>query len=409
MAYNPNTGIITAPVSIYDVQRCLGLSSTDLGTLCKSTLINRWSKMKPCRYDSLDVMVPADLGGVIGTDNNRIMANQTRHNPQYGTFGITWPDLLAIDSLRARDINRDFVWEPPIGKSGNYNYAYRLKDFNGYHHGAIKPFLSLSVSFTEHTFTATLTLNTNSSHDYVMQNLDFNIFEGVGFEPVLLVYRVNGSTYTREKLTRVISSQRGSKVICSDYPNNTSSLTFSDTVGYSNTNYVFVPALRAWKVYYNEDDPTMARHTDTILVDGGDLTSYCGVRMPQLANATAQSEALQPSIAIYNIDNRNGSVPSTDMEGNASGPYYAYVYVDFFGGDAGTTFTSVTLNATISGSSVINAIHLDPVTVAAGQTPRKVYVISSDVTGSCSVTATVAGSGMSDTLTQTVNIVPPNI
>lgn len=406
MAYNPTTGIITAPVSIYDVQRALGLSSTDLGTLCKSTLINRWSKMKPCRYDSLDVMVPADLGGVIGTDNNRIMANQTRHDPQYGTFGITWPDLLAIDSLRARDISRDFVWEPPIGKSGNYNYAYRLKDFNGYHHGAIKPFLSLSVSFTEHTFTATLTLNTNSTYDYVMQNLDYNIFEGVCFEPVLVVYRVSGSSYIRETIAEV--SGRGNKCVCSDYPDNTSSLTFTGTVSLSYTDYVFVPALRAWKSYYDADDPTMERQLDTILVSGGDLTSYCGVRMPQLANGTAQSEGLAPTLSIYNITS-DGSVPGSDMEGNTSGPYYAYVNVDFFGGDAGTTFTNVTLNATISGSSVSNAIRLNNVTVSAGQTLRKVYVISSDVTGSRSVTATVAGSSMSDTLTQTVNIVSLNI
>lgn len=45
MAYSNN--VITAPVSIYDVQRALGSSSRDLGTLCMSTNINKWARWKP--------------------------------------------------------------------------------------------------------------------------------------------------------------------------------------------------------------------------------------------------------------------------------------------------------------------------------------------------------------------------
>lgn len=42
-------GKITAPVSIEDVRTVLGVSSYDLGTLCKSEKINMWAKYKPVR------------------------------------------------------------------------------------------------------------------------------------------------------------------------------------------------------------------------------------------------------------------------------------------------------------------------------------------------------------------------
>ena len=45
MAYN--NGIVTAPVSIYDVQRALSDSSQDVKTLCMADNVNKWSKCKP--------------------------------------------------------------------------------------------------------------------------------------------------------------------------------------------------------------------------------------------------------------------------------------------------------------------------------------------------------------------------
>ena len=44
MAYS---GIITAPISIYDVQQALGVSLTDVGRLCSSPAINKWARYKP--------------------------------------------------------------------------------------------------------------------------------------------------------------------------------------------------------------------------------------------------------------------------------------------------------------------------------------------------------------------------
>ncbi len=56
MSYNASTGIISAPVSIRDVQRALGHSSADLGTLIANGNINIWAKFKPVSNTSVQYM-----------------------------------------------------------------------------------------------------------------------------------------------------------------------------------------------------------------------------------------------------------------------------------------------------------------------------------------------------------------
>lgn len=55
MAYNSNTGKITPPVSISDIQSAIGNSSGDLATLCKAPTVNMWAKYKPVQlYQVID-------------------------------------------------------------------------------------------------------------------------------------------------------------------------------------------------------------------------------------------------------------------------------------------------------------------------------------------------------------------
>ena len=54
MAYDSNEQVITAPDSIYDVQRALGNGSPDLGTLCKANTVNKWAKYKPVGKNMID-------------------------------------------------------------------------------------------------------------------------------------------------------------------------------------------------------------------------------------------------------------------------------------------------------------------------------------------------------------------
>lgn len=48
-----NNGYIVGPVSIADIKNALGVSSNDLGTLCKSSSINRWAMFKPEKHTAL--------------------------------------------------------------------------------------------------------------------------------------------------------------------------------------------------------------------------------------------------------------------------------------------------------------------------------------------------------------------
>ena len=47
-----SNGLITAPVSIDDVASALGHGSYDLGTLCMSNNVNKWSFRKPIIHTS---------------------------------------------------------------------------------------------------------------------------------------------------------------------------------------------------------------------------------------------------------------------------------------------------------------------------------------------------------------------
>jgi hypothetical protein len=44
MAYDPVSTIISAPVSIYDVQQCFGSGRNDVGGLIANVNINKWAK-----------------------------------------------------------------------------------------------------------------------------------------------------------------------------------------------------------------------------------------------------------------------------------------------------------------------------------------------------------------------------
>lgn len=71
-------GIISAPVSIRDLQRCFGLSRTDLGNLIRLGNINKWAKYKP-------VIV---AGKVV------LLSDSDRENANYGFSLVpTWSSI----------------------------------------------------------------------------------------------------------------------------------------------------------------------------------------------------------------------------------------------------------------------------------------------------------------------------
>lgn len=141
MAYNPSTGKITPPVSINDIQRAIGQSSGDLGTLCKAPTVNCWAKYKPVQKPILDTTPQYDF------TNNRWKTEselgyrpwwQGSTNAQIG--GIEPKTVTYLNDLityyTGSDLMRGWVYNKP---SGGANQPYREIDFAHYNHMAPPP------------------------------------------------------------------------------------------------------------------------------------------------------------------------------------------------------------------------------------------------------------------------------
>lgn len=113
--YNELSRKITAPVGIQNIARCLGSNSTDLGTLCCSDLINKWSLKKPVNLAKKDVLTDAELRSV--------------------NYGFSIPVYNNATQLNAAIENGE-TWEYLKPQSG----YYRATDFDGYSHLASNPF-----------------------------------------------------------------------------------------------------------------------------------------------------------------------------------------------------------------------------------------------------------------------------
>ena len=123
-----SNGIIKAPVSMSDVQVVIGSQSTDLGTLCSHTNINKFARFKPVRYPSVGLI--------------------TNANRQSVAHGIVFPDVVTVSQITGAAIQdaaaNDWDYQLPVGGASS---PYRLSDFgnveslnsDGYFHGAVPP------------------------------------------------------------------------------------------------------------------------------------------------------------------------------------------------------------------------------------------------------------------------------
>lgn len=126
MAYSNN--VITAPVSIYDVQRALNASANDVGRLCTHQNINMWAKCKPIYADKLE---PLDY------EHHEQIANY------HAGLSIVKADTevkfveavkAAFVSTQYQDKNGDCVMVKYDRPQGGMISPYRLTDFDGYNH-----------------------------------------------------------------------------------------------------------------------------------------------------------------------------------------------------------------------------------------------------------------------------------
>lgn len=110
-----DNGIVTAPVSIRDVNKAIGARHTDVAALLTDTSVNMWAKYKGERIASIAPISFAD-----------------RCNNLFGLTHGTYTTWAALKAAYDGDLN-GWGYNRPIGGAAS---PYRLTDFNGYDHSA---------------------------------------------------------------------------------------------------------------------------------------------------------------------------------------------------------------------------------------------------------------------------------
>lgn len=130
MAYNASEQLITAPVSIRNLQDCFGLGSGDLGTIITTANINMWARFKPVKLATVGLI----------TDAQRASVNH----------GITLPDITrgSITASNVMDAAANAATWGYDKPTGGASEPFRLADFantisQGYYHGA-HPFIEVN-------------------------------------------------------------------------------------------------------------------------------------------------------------------------------------------------------------------------------------------------------------------------
>lgn len=158
MPWNVTTKIATAPLSIGDISKAVGITSGDLGTIIKSggqsKLINRWAKNKPVRSANPGILTAAEKQAV--------------------NYGLNPPGLRTYIGQTLAD---EWVYLYPRGKGqgdNGENEWFRILDFDNYHGDAIQPIQNLIQNRNVHL----ASLGQGASYDMAGANVIINIAGG---------------------------------------------------------------------------------------------------------------------------------------------------------------------------------------------------------------------------------------
>lgn len=136
-------------VSVYDVQRALGSTKIDVGSLCLRPNINMWARYKPIKYASVQQLTTAQW-------------NEKRH----GVYRSTSLPLIDNNGRLNHDV---WTYDKPTGGASS---PYRLTDFSRYYHVAPCP---VRLIFPGDV----ITLNNTQQQDTI--GFVFTFEQGIGF------------------------------------------------------------------------------------------------------------------------------------------------------------------------------------------------------------------------------------
>lgn len=204
-----SNGIISAPVSISDIQNAIGTSGGgDLATLCKSNNINMWAKWKPVPKTIIDTTAQLD-GSAWKTD---AQLNDPWWRGNDGNYGLALPTIYsatatddngiinALNSL-ATTIDGDNNGWRYLRPGGGSNQPYRQLDFLKYNHRADKPIKRLSwtemITAVSQVWSQMVIPMESAdiaiaTRDYVRPTDITSMTLNIGFA----IYKKSGSTYT---------------------------------------------------------------------------------------------------------------------------------------------------------------------------------------------------------------------
>jgi hypothetical protein len=164
MSYS--NGIISAPISFSDVQHVLGVSDTDLATLCKENTINKWSFYKP--VDNLRLFNLEDVHYYAADD------------------GFVFPAFTTAPALLQAKIAGTALWayRKPSGGTAS---PYRLTDFKGYNHNSANPYI---FSLGESTINSDGTIDLTCTGDLskMLQYCTFSSYAPSSLYAGILIY-----------------------------------------------------------------------------------------------------------------------------------------------------------------------------------------------------------------------------
>lgn len=117
----PNSNISTSLVGT-----TLGVSTRDVGQLCIHPNVNKWSKWKPVRWNTVEGITIANLVAI--------------------NYGLVYNSYANIDAVKAAYEANEEVMTYAKPRGSLYNEPYRLGDFRNYEHSSIQPIAGAFVT-----------------------------------------------------------------------------------------------------------------------------------------------------------------------------------------------------------------------------------------------------------------------
>lgn len=220
-------------VSVYDVQQVLGLAVTDVGTLCSSRLINKWSKYKPVGTAVINTY------GQIDESTMKWKASASWWRGNDGGCGITvLRTASSLASLKTAIDTQRITWDKTI-PTGGVSEPYRLTDFNEYHHNALPPTFALGAGDAHLVAGSTLTIMVATSADdgYSLKFSDIATYDNWYY--TVAVYDTSGGLKFVCSTDKKVSEYNAGESIIFEIPYNNGTYGYDGILTAGNTYYAY--------------------------------------------------------------------------------------------------------------------------------------------------------------------------